>query len=62
MDSTPTVKKLGQLKQKAQAPIGQTGRVHNNTKVHSERPVGTFKLHSAKFDAVPSVLRRHLWE
>ena len=51
MDSTPTIKKPGQLKQKAQAPIGQAGRVHMNTKVISERPGGTFK---AKFDAVSS--------
>ena len=38
MDSTPTIKKLGQLKQKAQVLIGQAGRVHLNTKVNSERP------------------------
>ena len=30
-DSIPTIKKLGQLRQKAQAPIGQAGRVHTNT-------------------------------
>ena len=38
MDSMPTIKKPGQLKQKAQAPIGQAGRVHTNAKVISERP------------------------
>ena len=30
MDSAPTINKPGQLKQKAQAPIGQTGRVHQS--------------------------------
>ena len=54
MDSTPTIKKLGQLKQKAQAPISLAGRVHMNTKVISERQRGSFKLLPAKFDAVPS--------
>ena len=58
MDSTPTIKKPRQLKPKAQAPIGQAGRVHMNTKVSSERPGGAFKLPPAKFDAVPSVSRR----
>ena len=57
MDSTLTIKKLGQLKQKAQAPIGQAGRLHLNTKMNSERPGGTFKLLPAKFDAVPSASR-----
>ena len=57
MDSTPTIKKPGQLKQKAQAPIGQAGRVHTNTKVIGERPWGTFKLPPAKFDAVPAPSR-----
>ena len=52
MDSTPTFKKPGELKQKAQAPIGQAGRV--NTQVFNERPGGTFKLPPAKFDAVSS--------
>ena len=33
MDSTPTFKKLGELKQKARAPIGQAGRVYTNTSV-----------------------------
>ena len=44
MDFPPTNKKPGQLKQKAQAPIGQAGRIHTNIKVNSERPGGTFKL------------------
>ena len=33
MDSTPTIKKPRQLKQKAQALIGLAGRVHTNTEV-----------------------------
>ena len=41
----------------AQAPIGQAGRVHTNTKVISERPEGTFKLPPAKFYTVPSPSR-----
>ena len=53
MDSMPTIKKPGELKQKAQAPIGQAGRVNMNTEVISERPGGTFKLPPAKLDAVP---------
>ena len=57
MDSMPTIKKPGQLKQKAQAPIGQAGTVHMNTKVISERPGGTLKLPPAKFKAVPSQSR-----
>ena len=57
MDSTPTIKKPGELKQKAQASIGQAGRVNTNTEVFSERPGGTFKLPPAKFDAVPSPSR-----
>ena len=57
MNSTPTIKKSGQLKQKAQVPIGQAGRVHMNTKVISERPRGTFKLPPAKFNTVPSPSR-----
>ena len=60
MDSMPTIKKPGELKQKAQAPIGQAGRVNMNTEVINERPGGTFKLPPAKFDAVPSP--SHLWE
>ena len=36
MNSTPTNKKLGQLKQKAQASIGQVGRIHMNTKVKDQ--------------------------
>ena len=56
MDSMPTFKKPGELKQKAQPPIGQTGRLNTNT-VFSERPGGTFKLPPAKFDAVPSPSR-----
>ena len=51
MDSMPTFKKPGELKQKAQAPIGLAGRVNTNTEVFSERPGGTFKLSPAKFDA-----------
>ena len=54
MDSTPTFKRPGELKQKAQAPIGLAGRVNTNTEVFSERPGGTFKLPPAKFDAVSS--------
>ena len=57
MDSTSTIKKPGQLKQKPQASIGQAGRVHMNTEVISERPWGTFKLPLVKFDAVPSPSR-----
>ena len=53
----PQSKSRGQLKQKAQAPIGQAGRVHTNTEVISERPGGTFKLPPAKFDAVSSPSR-----
>ena len=49
MDSTPTIKNPGQLKQKALVPVGPAGSVHTNTKVISERP--------AKFDAVPSPSR-----
>ena len=60
MDSTPTFKKPGELKQKAQAPIGQAGRVNTNTEVFSERPGGTFKQPPAKFDAVPSSSRTKL--
>ena len=44
MDSTPTFKKPGELKQKAQAPIGLAGRVNTNTEVFSKRPGGTIKL------------------
>ena len=54
MDSMPTFKKPGELKQKAQAPIGLAGRVNTNTEVFSERSGGTFKLPPAKFDTVPS--------
>ena len=57
MDSTPTFKRPGELKQKAQASIGQAERVNMNTEVFSERPGGTFKLPPAKFDAVPSSSR-----
>ena len=57
MDSTHTFKKPGELKQKAQSPISQAGRVNTNTEVISERPGGTFKLSPAKFDAVPSSSR-----
>ena len=55
MDSTPTIKKPRQLKQKTQVPIGHARRVHMNTEVISERPGGTFKLPPAKYDAVPSL-------
>ena len=54
MDSIPTIKKPGQLKQKSQAPYGQAGRVHTNTKMNNEKPEGAFKLPSSKFDDVPS--------
>ena len=37
MDSTPTFKRPGELKQKAQAPIGLAGRVNTNTVVFSAR-------------------------
>ena len=57
MDSTPTFKKPGELKQKAQALIGLAGRVTTNTEVFSERLGGTFKLPPAKFDVVPSSSR-----
>ena len=53
----PTFKKPGELKQKAQAPIGLAGIVNTNTEVFSERPGGTFKLSPAKFDAVSSSSR-----
>ena len=57
IDSMPTIKKPGQLKQKALAPIGHAGRVHMNTEVISERPGGTLKLPPAKFNAIPSPSR-----
>ena len=57
MDSIPTIKKLGQIKQKAQAPIDQAGRVHISIKVNNERPGGTFKLPPAKFNSVSSASR-----
>ena len=57
MDSMTTIKKPGELKQKAQDPISQAGRVNTNTEVFSERPGGTFKLSPAKFDAFPSSSR-----
>ena len=57
MDSIPTFKKPGELKQKAQALIGQAGRVNTNTEVFSERSGGTFKLPPAKFDTVASSSR-----
>ena len=57
MDSMPTIKNPGQVKQKTQAPICQSGRVHTNTEVISERPGDTFKLPPAKFNAVPSPTR-----
>ena len=51
------IKKPGQFKQKAQAPIGPAGRVHMNTEVISERPGSIFKLLLAKFDAVSSPIK-----
>ena len=62
MDSTPTFKKPGEPTWKAQAPIGQAGRVNTNTEVFSERPGGTFKLPPAKFDAVFHQEPSHWWE
>ena len=63
MDSALTIKKPEQLKQKAQAPIGQVGRVHTNAKVSNQRPGDAFKLSPAKFDGVPLASRaKHLWE
>ena len=53
MDSIPTIKKLGQLKKKAQVPIGQAGRVRMNTKVNSERPGSTFKLPPSQIQCSP---------
>ena len=50
MDSMPTIKKPEQLKQKAQAPIGQARRVYTNTEVISERLGGTFKLLPVKVE------------
>ena len=52
MDSTPTIKKAEQLKQKPQAPIGQAKKMLINTKVNNERPAGAFRLLSTKFDTV----------
>ena len=57
MDSMLAIKKPGQLKQKLQTPIGQSGSVNMNTEVISDRPGGTFKLLPAKLDAVPSPSR-----
>ena len=54
MDSMPTFKKPGELKQKAQALIGLAGRVNTNTEMFGERPGDTFRLSLAKFDAVHS--------
>ena len=63
MDSTPTIKKLGQLKKKAQAPIGQAGRVHTNTKVNIKRPGGTFKLSQPNLmQSLHHQEQSHLWE
>ena len=42
MDSTPTIKKLEQFRQKLQASFGQAGKVHMNTKVNNERLGSTF--------------------
>ena len=60
MDSIPTIKKLGQLKQKAQAPNGLAGRIHMNTKVNSERPGDTFKLPLTKFNVIFSASKTKL--
>ncbi len=49
MESTPTIKKLGQLKQKAQAPIGHPGRVYTNAEVISERPGGPSQILCSPF-------------
>ena len=63
MDSIPTIKKPRELKQKAQAPIGQAGRVHTNTEVISERPGGRFKLPPAKLmQSLHYQEPSHLWE
>ena len=58
MDSTPTIKKPEQLKQKVQPPP-QLARLEEyiQTEVISERPGSTFKLPPAKFDTVPSPSR-----
>ena len=53
-NSTSTIKKQEQLIQKAQAPIGQAGRVYDYTKVNSEKPRGAFRLPPAKFNTVAS--------
>ena len=53
-DSTLTIKRPGQLKQKTQALIGQVGKVHMNR----ERLRDAFRLPLAKFDAVSSASRK----
>ena len=60
IDSTLTIKKPGQLKQKAQAPIGQAGRVHTNTEVISERPRGTFKLPPSQIQCNPFTIKNQI--
>ena len=60
MDSTPTIKRPGEHKQKAQASIGQAGRVNTNTEVISERPGSTFKL--PPMQSLHHQEPSHLWE
>ena len=60
MDSTPPIKKLGQLKQKARAPIGLAGRVYMNTEVISESPGGTFKLHPSQIWCSPLTIKNQI--
>ena len=54
MNSTPTIKNLGQLKQKALAPIGQAERIYMNTKVNSPQPNSMLSPHHEE--------QSHLWE
>ena len=53
MDSTLTIKKLGNLNRKHRVQMAR----YMNTKGNSERPGSTFKLPPAKFDTVPSASR-----
>ena len=50
-------KKPEPLKQKPQAPVDQTGKIHMNAIVNNERLGSAFKLPSVKFDTVPSTSR-----
>ena len=52
-------KSQSSLKQKAQAPIGQAGRVYTNTKVNSKRPGGTFKLPSTSRTKSPLRMNKY---